>query len=747
MSPVRPTFWNIPLGSEVLQYVLGLGVVVLLTWAALRYIKHIRRGRGEIAPARARPAWSMIAARILRFVLLPERLREDRYALITHLALFWGMVILAVGTAVATVDWDFFHLVLGIRLLKGAVYKEFELVLDLAGLALLGGVLLAVFRRYLVRPARLTEPPSARDSRESLLLLGLLLLIAVTGFLVEGLRIAGAALLQTAQTAGGGTGIVLGESDRQAVAAVAVRGWAPAGSLIAVIFQGLPLPAVRSVHFVLWWIHALAAFGFLFAIPFTKAIHIVAGFFQVAVPPSDGLPPPPGEPTAGRPGPVRRLTWRQRLEVLACTACGKCQEACPAHLTGEGFTPKGVVWALHGQFLEEVWPWTGSVFGPDGQGVLPKEEAFWRCYTCRACEERCPLLIRHTGLVVDWRRGLVEQGSLAEGLQEVLVNLQRYGNSFGQSSRKRAEWTKGLAFPVKNAAQEPVEYLWFVGDYASFDPRLRPVTQTLARILQLAGLDFGILYEKERNTGNDVRRVGEEGLFEYLREENLRLLERAQWRRIVTADPHSYHALRNEYGLKARPVPAGTVADGGETVLQPSATPSPSRSDEETQLVTADPGDESGNGPVLHSSELLCELLRSGRLRVARSLGRRVTYHDPCYLGRYNGVYEAPRAVLRQIGCEIVEMPRHGRESFCCGAGGGRIWMKDRPGAEERPAEVRVREALALAGVEELVVACPKDFVMFQDAVKSVGAEARLKVVDLATLVWEAVAPDPVASG
>lgn len=748
MSPVRPTFWNIPLWSEILQYVLGLGVVAFLVWAALRYVKYWRHGREEPSSAWARESWRTIVGRIFRFALVPERLRDDPYALITHLALFWGMVTLAVGTAIATLDWDVFHLLLGIRLLKGAIYKGFELVLDLAGLALVVGVLLAIFRRYYVRPVRFTEPPSSRDSRESALLLGLLLVVAVTGFLVEGLRIMGASLLQSAQVATGDNGALLPESDHQAIAAISAKPWAPVGALIAAVFQGWPLPVVRNLHFVLWWVHALAAFAFLIAIPFSKAVHIVAGFFQVATPRSEALPPQVSESAGRQQSLVQRLTRRQRLEVLACTACGKCQEACPAYLSGEQFTPKGMVWGLHGQFIQESWPWLDRFFGRDYQEVLPTDEAWWRCYTCRACEERCPLLIRHTGLVVDRRRGLVEQGSLAEGLQEVLVNFQRYGNSLGQSPRKRAEWTKGLPFPVKNATQEPVEYLWFVGDYASFDPRLRPATQALAQIFQLAGLDFGILYEKEKNAGNDVRRVGEEGLFEYLREENQRILERAQWRWIVTSDPHSYHTLRNEYGLKTQAVPAGIPAGVEDQHAETSDASTQSGTVEEAWALSGhNPGGDSDTAPVLHSSELLGDLLNSGRLHVVRPLDRRVTYHDPCYLGRYNGVYEAPRAVLREIGCEIVEMPRHARHSFCCGAGGGRIWMKDRPGDQERPAEARVREALNLPGVEYLVVACPKDFVMFQDAVKSVGAETRLKVVDLATLVWEAVARDWVPSG
>ncbi len=221
-------------------------------------------------------------------------------------------------------------------------------------------------------------------------------------------------------------------------------------------------------------------------------------------------------------------------------------------------------------------------------------------------------------------------------------------------------------------------------------------------------MDIGWLLEKEQNAGNDVRRIGEEGLFSMLREKNLKELGGAKFRKLLTTDPHTYNTLKNEY------------QDNGQS------------------------GDETAGAAVqgrqvLHYTELLDELVQQGALKLARPLGRTATYHDPCYLGRFNGVYEAPRRVLRALGVNLVEMPRHGPNSFCCGAGGGRIWMKDTPGIQERPAENRVKEALALPGVECLVVACPKDLVMFQDAVKTVGAEGRLRVADLGELVYEAM--------
>jgi Fe-S oxidoreductase len=311
---------------------------------------------------------------------------------------------------------------------------------------------------------------------------------------------------------------------------------------------------------------------------------------------------------------------------------------------------------------------------------------------------RCPVFNEHVPLIVEMRRHLVSQGEMEKRLQDVLVNLGRYGNSFGKSARTRAAWTTGLDFKVRDARKEPVEYLWLVGDYASFDPRAQEVTRAAARVFQRAGLDFGILHDAEQNAGNDVRRIGEEGLFGVLRDKNLKTLGGVKFQKIVTTDPHTYHAVKHEY--------AGNGNGGGS----PQGV------------------------EVLHFAELLDRLLATGRLAVTAPLGRTVTYHDPCYLGRYNGVYAAPRRTLEALGARLAEMPRNRDEAACCGAGGGRIWMEDVAGVRERPAETRVKEAARVRGVQTLVVSCPKDLVMFQDALKTTQLEGSLAVQDLAQL-------------
>jgi Fe-S oxidoreductase len=317
--------------------------------------------------------------------------------------------------------------------------------------------------------------------------------------------------------------------------------------------------------------------------------------------------------------------------------------------------------------------------------------------------DQCPVFNEHIPLLVEMRRHLVSQGAVETRLQEALTNLTRYGNSFGQSPRARTKWTQGLGFPIKDARKQPVEYLWFVGDYASYHPRAQAATRAAARVFQAAGLDFGILYEAEQNAGNDVRRVGEEGLFEVLREQNLKRIDGVRCERIVTTDPHTYHVLKHEY--------AGAGGNGH------------------------------GNGMhVVHAIDLVGDLVQQGSLSLRRSLDAHLTYHDPCYLGRYNGIYAAPRRLLGALGATLTEMPRNRANASCCGAGGGRIWMEDVTKVTERPAESRVREAGTLEGVGTLTVACPKDLVMFEDALKTTGLEGRLVIKDTLELVDDAVA-------
>jgi Fe-S oxidoreductase len=387
------------------------------------------------------------------------------------------------------------------------------------------------------------------------------------------------------------------------------------------------------------------------------------------------------------------------LDLYSCTECGRCQDVCPAFAAGDPLSPKVLVMDVRNELRQRGRlgpPRTRAGEGRQLLGDVVRDGCLWACTTCSACMEVCPVHIEHVPLVVDMRRRLVEQGRMEPGLQDALGSLARHGNSFNRSERARSAWTKDLGFAVKDARREPVDVLWFVGDFAAYDPRVQRLTQSVARVLHAAGVDFGILCEAEHDSGNDVRRAGEEGLFEELAQHNIRTLSGCSFSRIMTTDPHSLNALRQDYPRLG------------------------------------------GHYPVLHYTELLVELVDRGALQPVRAPGTVVTYHDPCYLGRYNLVYDAPRQLLARLGMTLHEMPRCREGSLCCGAGGGRIWMDD-SGQAERPSEARIREAASLGDARRFVVACPKDLVMYTAAVQAAGLDGHIEVVDVIELVEAAL--------
>lgn len=433
--------------------------------------------------------------------------------------------------------------------------------------------------------------------------------------------------------------------------------------------------------------------AFLAYLPYSKHFHIFLAvpniFFRNLHPKGELLEAPVEETMAIRN--FNDLRWKDVSDLYTCTECGRCQAVCPAYAAGQPLSPKMVILKLRDALNESVAQ--GNLSEPSvalAGGVISKEE-LWACTTCGACQEACPVLIEHVPKIAGLRAALLEDGEIDPNAQKVLVAWDRHGNSFGQTARKRPLWAKNIDVPIKDARKEAVDWLWFVGDFAALDPRVQRLTQLIARLLTEAGVDFGILYESEVNAGNEALRVGEYGLFESLAQKNIDALSKAQYRRIFTTDPHSLNALKNEYrkfGFEAE---------------------------------------------VRHYTEAFLEIIQSGKLAVS-PVPVRVTYHDPCYLGRWNGIIEQPRQLLGRLGVQLVEMPRHGAQSFCCGAGGGRIWM-DETGIVDRPANQRIREALALPDVHLFVVACPKDVSMFSASVTAMGVDDQIRVVDMAELI------------
>jgi Fe-S oxidoreductase len=648
-DPAAGAFLGLP--ARAILWVLALIAFGLFGWRVAAYIRVLARARPE-------PRWDQWPARLKRFVLevlFQRKLLEEPLIGAAHLLIFWAFVFYATSF--------FWNLLRGLLPFLPIPYADqaawMAVALELFGAVGLVALVVAAARRYLFPPPRLEQ---TRDAGIILSLITIVLLSSLTG--------AGALVLAGEHHAGVGI-----------------------ASLFAGLLSGLGVSPEQGVQLnvAMWWVHMVTVLGFLVYIPYSKHLHLLASPFGVLF---GSLKPPMPAASEGA-ARLEEFTWRQLFSGLACAECGRCDRACPALNSGYPLSPKELMHHVKEMIMASL------ASGGNGHRLLGdrvKPEAVWACMTCLACIQRCPVGNEHVPVLIELRRRLMADGEIEAHLQEALTNLARYGNSFGQSARNRARWTQGLDFKPKDARKEPVTWLWFTGDYAAYDPRLQPITRAAARLFQRAGLDFGILYEAEQNSGNDARRAGEEGLFETLMEKNLAAFAKARFERIVTTDPHSLHALKNEYQW------------------------------------------QNGGVPVVHHTELLWELIRTNRLPLNKRLNGRVTYHDPCYLGRYNGVYEAPRQILRALGVELVEMPRHGSRSYCCGAGGGRIWMEDVPGIQERPAESRVREAAAV-GAGTLVVACPKDWVMFQDARKTAGLEDKLVVKDIIELVEEATNP------
>jgi Fe-S oxidoreductase/nitrate reductase gamma subunit len=683
----RINFWGIPEGLHALviiitYVVLPLCALVMLARLYLRARLWWRVGRRE-------PCWDHLGVRfqrLVKYAIGQVKVWRQAYPGLMHFGIAWGFFVFFLGTALATIDADF------VKFLRGPIYLGYKIPLDVFTAVALVGLVMAGYRRFVRRPDRLTlTSPFA-------LTLVLIFCIVLTGLLTESLRLAAVAR----------------QPDLQPGWRPSLAWFTPVGWVVGQVWLGLgwSVAGLKQVHLGMWLVHAGLAAVFLVTLPIGPLLHVITAPLNIFFSPIDRprgrlLPAVARNGDSTGVGKLSDFTWRQLMQGDACTECGRCQDACPAHLAGQSLSPKRVILDIKDHLTV-----VGRARGGNGSGSagvspatgLVSDEVTWACTTCRACVTECPVLIEHVDAIVDMRRFLLTQQRADSQLTAALGHLRRYGNSFGKSDKQRARWTTGLDFKVKDIRKQPARTLWFVGDYASYSPALTEITQATARVFQRVGLDFGLLYDAERNAGNDLRRAGEEGLFELLAQKNNAALEKCEFEEIVTTDPHSYNTLKNEYSWGKRPV------------------------------------------AIRHYSEVLDQAIREGRLSPSRKLGYTVTYHDPCYLGRYNDLYDPPRRVLAALGCQLVEMPRNRDRALCCGAGGGRIWMEEGK-VKERPAENRIREAAALAGIQYFVVACPKDLTMYRDAVKTVGLEGKLVVKDLIELVEEALPPASGSAG
>lgn len=695
MEPVQVTrilFQDFSSVAVVAFYLAGIAALTVFAYGTYAQIRKYRYGR---ATDEAVGIWGRAIAMVKSVLTHRTLSRRDRLAGRAHGLIFFGFVALFIATATITLEYDVTARLFGWHFWHGAFYLWFSLIVDIAGIGFVAGLLVMMIRRGWIKPpkldyARPDRTPADSDydrssyRREDWAFLWATVIIGVTGYVLEASRL-----------------VWLGNDP----AVWNLRWWSPVGAILAELFKavGLGPDGAGVLRLATWWFHGLLALTFIALIPFTKVKHILTAPASLMFRnPLAAQRLPKVDPELERPGYgfITDLTWKHLLNLDACTKCGRCHEVCPARTVGAPLSPRDVILSLR-EFANETLTQRTlpdeaklSIHGKDAGQVFM--ETLWSCRTCMACVEICPVAVEHVPIIVQMRRKLVEEGNMDPTLQKTLQTIHKTGNSFGETKRKRPAWTKALPFAIKDARKEPVDVLWFVGDYASFDPRNQKVTQTFARLLKGTDIDFGILFEGENNAGNDVRRVGEEGLYELLAEGNIKTLNGASFSRIVTTDPHSFNTIRNEYP------------------------------------------DFGGSYGIEHYTTFMGHLIEEGRLRFARKLNYRVTLHDPCHLGRYNKVFDAPRKILEALGCELAEMPRHGDNSFCCGAGGGRIWIPD-PVGTEKPSQNRMREAAAIGGLEVFVVCCPKDLTMFEDALKTTGNEGKFVVKELIELIEEAL--------
>ncbi|HEX6930623.1 MAG TPA: (Fe-S)-binding protein [Streptosporangiaceae bacterium] len=629
----------------------GLG----LAGARLGWLARLVRS-GQPAPGRLAGAPARVGAELAEVIGQRKLFKRWRSG-VPHALVFWGFLIL-LFTIIEALGDTFIAKTFAIPLIGHAAALGFTE--DLFTVIVLAGLAVFTVTRLVESPQRRGRASRFYGSHTTAawITLGMIALVMIT---LAGYR---GAQVNTGDFPYG----------RAAFASHAVAAW----------LRPLGHGANSVLETVLLLANVAVIMGFAVFVTYSKHLHIVLAPLNVAFsrrPRALGALGDLPESAPSATPQLELLTWKQRLDALTCTECGRCQSACPAWNSGQPLSPKLLIMGLRDGLMAGEGEPAQAVIGSD---------VLWSCTTCGACVEQCPVDIEHVDSIVHLRRQLVDGGDIEPAVQQVLQNDAAQGNTFGKSGRMRARWTKELGFAVKDARKEPVKSLWFVGDFASFDERLQVLSRNLASILRDAGVDFGMLFDSERDDGNDVRRIGEEGLFQMLAEHNMAAFRGASFDEIFTTDPHSFNTLRNEY-------PAFGL-----------------------------------DKPVLHYSQLLGRLLADGSIP-ADPLGLRVTYHDPCYLARHNRLTEPPRQVLAALGCELVEMPRHGLNTYCCGAGGGRIWMTGQE-QTERPSESRIREAVAL-GVDHFVVACPKDYVMYSDAVKTTGNDDTITVIDLVQLV------------
>ncbi len=662
------TYDLMPVLTALFMYIVVSGFAVVFLYGIYRRLRIYFRGSPP-------PSFDHLKERAVKSIVnafMQRKVLKKKYPGALHLLIYSGIIVLFIGTLLVFVDFDIFETLLGYQILIGNFYLVYELFLDAFGLVAIAGLLTAIYRRTISRPANL---PTSRDD---VFIFSILLIILITGYVMEGIRLA---------------------VDKPAWAP-----WSFVGYQVALLLEsrGFDPKGVMPFYRGLWWFHALLAFTVFASIPYTKLFHIITSplnAFFLHLRPKGQLSTPFELKQLMASGnfdvkvgaaAIADFSWQQRLSFDSCTECGRCTNACPATAAGTLLSPMHLILKLRDVMLAQTRTDSGSLVVPD---VVNPEE-LWACTTCRACVTECPVLIDHVDAIVDMRRHLVGEGKLDRGKRDLLTNLNNVSNPYGLPQADRMKWADGL--DVKTVKEQPeFDVLYWVGCSGSYDPRNQNVSRAIVKILRAAGVRFAVLGNEEKCNCEVARRLGEEGRFQQAAMELVDIFKKYNVRLVLTQCPHCFNTFKNEYP------------------------------------------EFGANFQVVHHSQFITQLIAAGKLKLRQGPERTITFHDPCYLGRYNGVYDSPREVLSSLGrIELKEMGRSHENSFCCGAGGANFWYKVEQ--KKKVGVIRFEEAQQ-ANAKVLATACPFCTSMFEDASVTLGAKGTIAVNDIAELVAEQI--------